>query len=188
MITLDDVRGVSLFASLDDHRVQRLVSHAADIRVRKGDWVAREGEAAAFYILLSGRVEVSKGLGCSRRMLELVEFGEFFGVTPLLLEAPFLAGFQAFEPRRLMRLTPADFAALIAAEPEIRHAVETMLFQRVGELKAAVTSFERLPIVVGCPFDPVCHNVRALLSRNFVDYEWVDSGNESDLSRLPCCA
>ncbi len=188
MITEDEVRQITLFASLDDAHKQRIADHAADIRVRDGDWVAREGEAAAFYVLLSGRIEISKGIGGSQRSLALREAGEFFGEVPLLIGAPFVASFRAIEPSRLLRLGPSDFAALVSATPEIHQSLTAALLERVGNLEDAVTSAERIPIVVGSPFDLACHTVREFLSRNFVDHEWLDSTSERDLPCIPARA
>ncbi len=189
MITEDDVRRIALFASLDDAQVRRLADHAADIRVRDGDWVAREGEAAAFYVLLSGRIEISKGVGGRWSGLVLGDIGAFFGEVPLLLGAPFLASFRALEPSHLLRLGPSDFTALVAITPEIRHALTAMLLERVGNLEDVVTAVERIPVVIGSPLDLACHTLREFLARNVVDYAWLDPTDErGDRARIPARA
>ncbi len=188
MITEDDVRRIALFASLDDAQVRRLADHAADIRVGDGDWVAREGDAAAFYVLLSGRIEISKGVGRRWSSLVMGDTGAFFGVAPLLLGAPFLASFRALEPSHLLRVGPSDFTALVAITPEIRQALTAMLLERVGNLEDAVTTEERIPVVIGSPLDLACHNLREFLARNVVDYAWLDPTDERDRARIPARA
>ena len=58
MITEEQVRGIPLFASLDDALVRRIAARAADVRLREGDWAAREGESGAFFAVIVGRLEV----------------------------------------------------------------------------------------------------------------------------------
>jgi thioredoxin reductase (NADPH) len=107
MITADDIRTVPLFTDLDDNQLRRIAARAADLRVRTGDWVAREGEPGAFYVVLEGAVEVTKTSFGREQQLVVRVPGDYFGEVPLLLDAPFMAGFRATLPSRLMRLSGA---------------------------------------------------------------------------------
>lgn len=185
MITADEVRHIELFSSLDESQVQRIANRAADIRVRAGDWVAREGEVGAFYALISGRVEITKTVAGRQRTLVVREPGEFFGEVPLLLGGPFLASFRALEPAHLLRLGHSDFNVLFTATPEIRAMLTAALLERIEGIEEVVTAADQLPLVVGSAFDLSCHTMREFLSRNFVEFEWLDPSNEQDRASIP---
>jgi thioredoxin reductase (NADPH) len=185
MITEDQVQGVPLFAALDDAQVRRIAARAADIRLGEGDWAAREGEAGAFYVLLEGRLEITKMVAGRQQSLAFREAGGYFGEVPLLLGAPFLASFRAVEPAHLLRLAPADFNALLQAAPSVRTAVTDALVSRVGGVEEATSAPQRMPTVVGERFDGACHDLRDFLARNFVAFEWLDPANADERPRIP---
>ncbi len=113
MITVDAIRPVPLFAGLDEDLLRRIAARAADVRLRAGDWAAREGEAGAFYILLAGRMEITKTFAGRQKRLALREPGDYFGEVPLLLGAPFLANYRAVVPSHLVRVERTDLAGLL---------------------------------------------------------------------------
>lgn len=180
MITEEEVRRVPLFAALHSEYVQRIAARAADIHVGAGDWVAREGEAGAFYALLEGRIEITKAVYGRQQSLAIREPGDYFGEVPLLLGAPFLASFRAIEPSHLLRLSPLDFAALVSSVPAVRELLTETLLARVGGVEEAMTESQEVPIVVGAHFDGACHTLRDFLARNFVDFQWLDPTDARD--------
>ena len=188
MIHEDQVRGVPLFAPLGDELVRRIAARAADIRLGKGDWAAREGEAGAFYVLLEGRLEITKMVAGRQRHLAYREAGGFLGEVPLLLGAPFLASFRAVEPSHLLRISAADFNTLLQQAPSVRAAVTEALLSRVGGVEEATTAPHTVPLVVGERFDGACHDLRDFLARNFVEFEWLDPANGDERARIPAAA
>jgi thioredoxin reductase (NADPH) len=188
MITADELRQFPLLAGLDEGLLQRVAARAADVHLREGDWVVREGDAAAFYLLLSGRLEITKTVNGRQRQLTIRQPGEFFGEVPLLLGAPFIASFRALEPARVARIASPDFASLIQAHPSMREAVTEALFARVGAVEDVTVSADRLPLVVGTAFDPACHTVRDFLARTFVEHQWFDPSDPAERTCLPSVA
>ncbi len=188
MITEDQVRGVPLFAALDDEQVRRIAARAADIRLGEGDWAAREGEAGAFYALLEGRLEITKMVAGRQQSLAFREAGGYFGEVPLLLGAPFLASFRAVEPAHLLRLAPAVFNALLQAAASVRAALTEAFLSRVGGVEEATSAPQQVPTVVGDRFDGACHDLRDFLARNFVAFEWLDPANADERPRIPAPA
>ena len=188
MITEEQVRAVPLFAELDEAQVRRIAARAADLRLGDGDWAAREGEAAAFYVLLEGRLEITKAVAGRQQRLAFREAGDYFGEVPLLLGAPFLASFRVVEHCRLLRLPPADFQDLLQASPAVRAAVTDALLSRVSGIEEATTAPQQVPLVVGERFDGATHDLRDFLARNFVEFEWLDPANADDRARIPAAA
>ena len=51
---------VPLFAGIDEAELEEIASRAADIHLRAGDWLIQEGETPSFFMVLSGRLAVTK--------------------------------------------------------------------------------------------------------------------------------
>src|SRR5271165_2657114 len=135
MITTDDVRQITLFATVSTEQAEHIATLAADVRLRAQDWIAREGEAAAFFGLLSGQFAITKLVRGHQRRLALRDAGSYFGEVPVLLEAPFMASGQALEPVRLLRLTAADFLAVIAELPDVQAQLSASFMERVAGIE-----------------------------------------------------
>jgi len=188
MITADDIRATPLFAGLDEDFLRRVGARAADLRLRAGDWIAREGDNGAFFVLLSGSVEITKAVAGRQKRLALRGPGDYFGEVPLLLASPFLASIRALEPSHLMRVGAGDFAGLLFAQPTVRSELLATLMARVSGMEEAVATAERLPLVVGTRFDLACHTLREFLARNFVECDWLDPANEDERTGIPAIA
>ena len=63
MITADVLTGIRLFAAVPESERNSIAARAADVSVRPGEFVIREGEPAAFFALLSGRMSAHKRVG-----------------------------------------------------------------------------------------------------------------------------
>ena len=69
MIEFGDLRDLPVFEGVCDASLRRAVAHAADVRVDEGQWLVREGEAPAFYVLLSGTLRPHEALPDGMRRL-----------------------------------------------------------------------------------------------------------------------
>ncbi|HEX8032836.1 MAG TPA: FAD-dependent oxidoreductase, partial [Ktedonobacterales bacterium] len=185
MITNDEVRQIPLFAHLDDSTIAQITAQAADVRLNTGEWVAREGEPGAFFALLSGRFAVVKLVGGKQRQLAIREPGEYIGEIPILLGAPFFASGQALVPCRLLRLGARDFRAIVSQLPALHQELTAVIQQRLLGVEEVTLQADRMPLVIGAEDDLVCHNVRDFLMRNFVDFEWRDPTNPTDVPFIP---
>ncbi len=107
MITADDLKQVPVFACLDNSERTRLASRAADMRLRNGDWLAREGEQPHFWVLLEGRLKLYKYvLGLNQELYEF-KIGEYFGEASILLGAPMFTSARAHaDGTRIARFDP----------------------------------------------------------------------------------
>jgi CRP-like cAMP-binding protein len=82
----DQVRGVDLFAGMDETSVRRLVGAMVPVRWRAGDRIVQKGERGdVFYLLRSGEVKVHDiGLGDSTFEDHVLRAGQAFGERALL--------------------------------------------------------------------------------------------------------
>ncbi|HEV2041039.1 MAG TPA: cyclic nucleotide-binding domain-containing protein, partial [Casimicrobiaceae bacterium] len=161
MITPDLLNDVPLFAEVPHAELATIAGRAADIDLRDGEWLIHEGEAAAFFILLSGRLAVSKSYGGIERVISEYDAPTFFGELPLLLGSPAIASLSATKASRVCRLDEHDFRELIVACPRLNAELLRTMATRVGYLQqAALDTPVATVTIIGHRFDLACHDVR----------------------------
>jgi thioredoxin reductase (NADPH) len=175
MITPDLLKDVPLFTEVPATELATIAGRAADIQLRDGEWLIHEGEAPAFFILLSGGLAVSKSFGGIERVLTNYEPGSFFGELPLLLGSPAIASLRATKASRVARLYDHDFRELIVACPRLNAELMRTMATRVGYLQQAVLETPVATVtIIGHRFDLACHDLRDFLARNRVLFRWYD--------------
>jgi thioredoxin reductase (NADPH) len=176
LITIDDLRRVPLFHELPEDEGRALASRLADIHLRPGDWLIREGEQPSFFIVLEGALDLFKAVHGIERRLDEYRPGVYFGEVPLLLGSPAIASVRAKEAARVAQLEPAEFRILFAECSEFAGELLKTMTQRVQRLQAlaqAATPPARV-VIKGHPFDIACHRIRDFLRRNHVPFDWDD--------------
>jgi signal transduction histidine kinase len=109
------------FPSLGEETLAYVAQNAREVRVAPGSRICQEGEAGdAFYLILSGRVQVSKFLELgTQHLLNELHTGHFFGELALVEEAPRVASVDALEETVLLAITKRDFDELLADNPQM---------------------------------------------------------------------
>jgi signal transduction histidine kinase len=110
---LDALR--TTFPDLDDELLTSLALSAREMQVAAGDLILTEGEVGeAFFIILEGRVQISKFLELgTQRLLNELRRGQFFGEMALIEEAPRMASAYALQATTLLVITKQDFQDLL---------------------------------------------------------------------------
>ncbi len=180
------MRSVPLFAHLSDEQAARYANRCADVRVNAGETIAHEGEAAVFFAILEGNVELRKIVEGSERMMATRGPGDFFGEIPIMLQTTYLVTARATSPGRLLRMDATDFARLAREEEAIRQRVIDIIAQRVaGVTEETIETDPLLPIIVGTLSDVNCFGLREFLTRNSLPYEWIDPEDAGWRDRVP---
>src|SRR5262249_20355366 len=163
-ITPDLLAAVPLFASLSDADRALIAEHAADVRLRPGEWLIQEGEQPAIFVVLEGALDVLKTLGRTEQAVNQLRPGDFHGEMPLLLGTTVVAALRAPEPSRVLRLEPADFFAMIVGRPALSQELLRTTARRTAGLQqlAAETPIPRVQLV-GHRWDMECLNLRDFL-------------------------
>jgi thioredoxin reductase (NADPH) len=175
MITADLLHRVPLLASLPAAELETLAGHGADIRLRMGDWLIREGEVASFFVLLEGKIEVLKEFDGVVRVLTTYNVGDYFGEVPLLLGSPAVASVRALEPARVCAFEASDFRALIAGCRYLNSELLKTMAKRVGHLQEVASEVPTATVtIIGHRFDLAGHHVRDFLARNRIAFRWID--------------
>ena len=187
MITAETMRPWPLFHDLPGSELDAIVSRAADVRLAPGDWLIQEGEVAAFFVLLEGRLAVMKSLAGIATHIGGYQPGDFFGELPLLLGSPAVAGLRAEQPCRIARFGERDFRELIVQCDAMSGAVMRAMARRVGYLQQLGSEAKTAAVtIVGSRLDLACHDLRDFLARNRVPYDWLDPDNQrADSPSLP---
>ncbi len=186
MITPDLLADVPLFAGIAPAELEDVAARAADVQLRAGDWLIQEGETPSFFIVLSGKLAVTKQVAGHERELTTYGAGQFAGEVPLLLGSPAIASLRALEPTRVARLAPHDFHELFGACQDLRARILQEMTARLGRLQNLATSAPReMLTLVGHQFDLACHAMRDFLARNQVPYRFRDFRSAGDDAPAP---
>jgi len=187
MITAESLTHIPLFAFLPETERASLAARAADVRLQQGEWLIVEGQTAAFFALLDGKLTVVKSIAGHDHDLTTFVPGDYFGEVPLLLGTPAVASVRAVEPARVMRLDPADFHDLISHCRVLNGEIMKTMALRVGRIQQVVVENTGIAAtVVGRRDDVTCFAVREFLSRNRVVFAWRDLDDPDTFDRLAC--
>ena len=179
MIELADLRDLPVFEGVSDETLNRVVAHVADVRVDEGQWLVREGESPAFYVLLSGAFDLMKRYPDGMRRLAVREDpGDFLGELPIVFGTPFFAGARARTALRVARIDRPQFGLLVRESQPFSDRLVASIAERVEGLETQAAGPLRIPIVIGTAHDAACHGLRDFLSRNQVRFEWADPDEE----------
>ncbi|HLQ23300.1 MAG TPA: FAD-dependent oxidoreductase [Gemmatimonadales bacterium] len=186
MITREDLRSVSLLAELPPEQVDAIAARAADLILDPGDWLIREGELAAFFFLLRGRLAVFKSVAGVDRQIGTYDPGVYLGEVPLLLNSPAIASLRAEEPSRVARLEADAFHELILCSQRLSDQLFATMVQRITRAREVTAAIPRTAItLVGERWDSACHEVRNFLARNRVVHTWIDLADPDAGARVP---
>ncbi|HET8843474.1 MAG TPA: cyclic nucleotide-binding domain-containing protein, partial [Ktedonobacteraceae bacterium] len=139
-IDVTRLRAIPLFKDLDTDLLARVAKQLVRVRYGMGEYIINQGEPGdAFYIINFGQVEVLLNNRSSRRRINLLDEGEFFGEISLLVEEPRTASVRAILPTECSVLTKSSFSVLLEQEPQIYERVWQTVRQRRSELAAIQT-------------------------------------------------
>ncbi len=128
----EQLRAVPLFSGLRQPDLSRLASVVVPRKHAKGEMIVKEGDqAVAFYVIVSGRVGITKDGE------QLAELGpnSFFGEMALLDGYPRSTSVVALEDTECLAMTRWDFTAELRATPNIAVALLPILSKRIRELE-----------------------------------------------------
>ncbi len=111
-----ELAAIPLFSQLEDGDLKRLGKAVVPRSYPKGNTIVKEGEqAVAFYVIVSGKVDVSKG----GDIVGGKKAGESFGEMSLLDGLPRSTTVVAAEDTECLVMTRWDFTAELKSNPSI---------------------------------------------------------------------
>lgn len=123
---------VWIFSKLERSDMERIGKVVVPRAYAKGEGIVKEGEqAVAFYVIIKGKVEVTK----AGDVLNSLGAGECFGEMALLDGYPRSATITAVEDTECLVMTRWDFTAELRTNPTIALAMLPVMSKRIRELE-----------------------------------------------------
>jgi CRP-like cAMP-binding protein len=146
MSIIDDLRKIPLFAHMLEEGKQCpvFVTNGEEVHVASGERLAKEGEDAAFYVVLEGSLQVLKKTEDGEMLLATHAPGNFFGELPLLLGVGFFASGKAVAPTRVWKLDENAFWQMLASCPLVTREIMRTMATRTRAMESIDQSAERL--------------------------------------------
>lgn len=135
----DDILSkVWLFAGLSEDQLESISSFTFQKSFGPGDLIVEEGETGnGLYIIISGDVDVLKGLGVNNPVsLGHRSSGEVFGEMALLGEWPRTASVRAIDQVECLGIDRWVFLTLLERQPQIGINMLQILAQRLRDSDA----------------------------------------------------
>lgn len=121
------LRGVPLFADLDDRSLQAVAMLAREVAFKAGDAFMLEGENGdEFYVIVDGTVRIERGGRAVRSMTA----GGFLGEIALLEQRPRTATATATTDVRALEIRSHEFERLMATLPEVQRRIRAAMDRR----------------------------------------------------------
>jgi signal transduction histidine kinase len=142
---LAQLRKVPILSSLKDDELH-CVEGVGDIRLDKGEFLVRQGEAAHFFwILLEGEIRVFHTQSDGQEgTLYKIESGNAFGEVPLLANIPNGVNLQTTMPSHLLQLDEEQFWSLMTSCPQVRKAILANMTQRFQKMQSMTMQQEKM--------------------------------------------
>jgi signal transduction histidine kinase len=139
------LRTVPILASLQDEELACL-GDAREVRIQTGQYIARQGEAAAFFwILLDGQIRVYTTLPDGREQnMATMPAGTAFGELPLLANIPNAGNLIATEPSDLLQFDEQQFWNLMTICPGVRKAILGNMAMRFQKFQSIIIQQEKM--------------------------------------------
>jgi thioredoxin reductase (NADPH) len=186
MLTIQELSTVPLFSTLPERALVQIAKGAADIRLAGGEYAAHEGDDRALFVVLEGKIEVTKLFDGIERTIGWRQPGQIFGEVPIALGGLFLGSYRAAEPSRVARMDVRLYHAIAAMAPQIAGAVGALAGERIGGLQGLAANAPAVQVtIVGQRWDTDSYEMRRFLARNQVSFEWIDADDPELSSRLP---
>jgi thioredoxin reductase (NADPH) len=182
VITAAELANIRLFSTLDAKELDYLASTVEDLRLIEGEYLVREGDERALFVIIEGMTELTKVLNGVERVVATRAPGELFGEVPMMLSTPFPASCRATEPSRVLKLSVKVFYTLAATAPQLSEHVGVRAAKLIPELKTIVAQpLEPTMLVIGPRLDPGVRAVETFLHRNQISFDSL-TPNHPDLS------
>ena len=126
---IDLIRKVPLFARCSRAELKEIALLADEIDLHEGKEMTREGAPGReFFVLLEGTADVKK----SRRRVNTLGPGDFFGEIALVSREPRTATVTATSPVRTLVITDRSFRRLLDESPQVKTKVMEAMAERLA--------------------------------------------------------
>jgi thioredoxin reductase (NADPH) len=186
MIAVDELAAAPVFAAVPRERLEHVARGAGDVRLAPGEYAVHEGDERALFVVLEGRIEVTKLIDGIERVIGARAPGQIFGEVPITFGTPFQGSYRATVPTRVASIAARDFHALAAADPDVLTKVAALASERIGGLRGiATTPPKARAVMLGPRTDDRVRTLSTFLGRNQISYEWIAPDAPDRATRWP---
>ena len=133
------LQNVPIFAELSRRDLGRLAKLMVARPVKAGEVIIKEGDqAAGFFVVSAGKLEVVRGEGANEQRLATYGAGDFFGEMALFEGFPRSATVRAIDDSECLAMPRWDFMAELKNHPEIAVGMLPILVRRLRDADARV--------------------------------------------------
>jgi CRP-like cAMP-binding protein len=137
------LKGVPLFAELDDGQLRLLAFGAEHRRLRKEETLFRLGARAdAGFVLVAGEIALTAGPPGHERAVGTFGPGTIFGEMALLTETRRPATAMATADCDVLRITRTLFRRMLEEYPDIAFALHQRLAEDLGRMTSDILALE----------------------------------------------
>ena len=142
---LHDPNQASMFPRLSVEKIREMCAEGDEVELRDGEVIFTQGDLEyPFYVVLSGRIRVTKRIGQEDVLLVVHEEGQFTGEISLLTGSPAIATGYADGPARVVRFSPGQFRRMLAECPDLAAPVLKAFVARTREVGVTMVQQEKM--------------------------------------------
>jgi signal transduction histidine kinase len=142
---LHDSKDRTLFPKLEPEVLACLREHGQEVVLKDGEVAWEQGDTRySMFVVLEGRIRVTKKVGDQEFLLVVHEPGEFTGELSMLTGAPAIAAGRAEGETRVMRIPMDKFRTFVAECPSLSEPVLSAMARRFREVDASLREREKL--------------------------------------------
>jgi signal transduction histidine kinase len=144
-MSIEFLRRLPLFNGLSEPDLESLYGQAKQMDLPAGEVLIREGDPGdALYVLLDGKLEVTKRAGAHDVKLDVRQSGDMIGEMSLLDNTPRSASVRTIAPSRLMMISKAAFERMLSTSPSAAVAILHTVMARLRQNEALLHEKEKM--------------------------------------------
>lgn len=142
---LHDIQEKRLFPTIPDEMLDELSHHGETVHVRDGVRLFEEGEKGyPFFVVLDGKIRITKRIGEEQRLLAIHEHGHFAGEIAMLTGGPAIASGHAVGDVTAIKVDQEELRRIVASECPLARTLLSAMVSRTQEVSAETRQEEKL--------------------------------------------
>jgi thioredoxin reductase (NADPH) len=171
-----------IFPTLTAAQIARVAAHGQARQVQRGEVLVEAGAPTVpFFLVTSGRLEISKTTGAAEELITVHEPGGFTGEVNMLSGRRSLVRARAVEPGEVIELDRERLLALVQTDAELSEILMRAFILRRVELIAH--GFGDV-VLVGSAHCSGTQRVKEFLTRNGHPYSYIDLDRDAGVQEL----
>src|ERR1700686_3723727 len=128
-----ELRRVPVFADLPDEQLDWFLSQSEEVRAKRGELYAREGDpATSMSVVLEGDLE-AQGVFAGEAIVIPIKAGDVTGSLPFSRMKQFTVSLRSISDSRLLRFQASQFPELVQKMPELTKRLVGLMSDRIRE-------------------------------------------------------